>query len=172
MKDHENTAAFAKLIMPNLDAAYNLARWITGDQTDAEDVVQESFLRALRSFDGFRGGDARSWILTIVRNTGYTWLKKGRGRGVEFDEHLHSQAEDDPESRLILEIDTRVLRDEFAELGVEFREVLVLREIEGMSYKEIARVTGLPIGTVMSRLARARQQLHRRFAERVSGGQT
>jgi len=159
----KNTAAnFEETILPHLDAAYNLARWLTRDGTDADDVVQEAFLRAFKFFDGFHGGNARVWVLKIVRNTCYSWLKKNRAHlaTTEFDEELHSIEDHDQEALLIGKIDTQMLKKLLDELPPEFREIVILRELEGMSYKEIACVSDLPLGTVMSRLARARQRLH------------
>ena len=148
--------------MPHFDAAYNLARWLTRSEDDAADVVQESYLRAFTFFDGFRGGDARPWTLSIVRNTCYTWLRKNRGHELmtEFDETLHSADPSNPESIELRRADAEAVREGLARLPAEFREVLVLREMEGLSYKEIAEVAGIAMGTVMSRLARARQRLH------------
>jgi RNA polymerase sigma-70 factor, ECF subfamily len=154
---------FEQVILPHLDAAYNLARWILGAPADADDVVQEAFLRALRFFDGFRGGDSRAWLLKIVRNTSYSWLRKNRPASLaeEFDETLHST--EDPaqsaESQLLSRAETERLKKALEALPLAFREVLVLREIEGLSYKEIADVTGAAMGTVMSSLSRARQRL-------------
>lgn len=149
--------------MPHLDAAYNLARWLTRREHDAQDVVQESYLRAFNAFDRFQGGDARCWLLTIVRNTCYTWL--GRNREGEAktttDELLGEVAsnEGDPQVTLMRKCDRDAVRAAVEALPVEFREVLTLREFEGLSYQEIAAVAQLPVGTVMSRLARARQRL-------------
>jgi RNA polymerase sigma-70 factor (ECF subfamily) len=147
-----------------LGAAYNLARWLTRNEHDAEDVVQEALLRALRFFDGFRGGDTRSWVLTVVRHTCYTWLQRNRPLALvsDFDVEalgLESDAPD-PEAMLQQEADSERLRRGLEQLPLEFREVLVLRELEGLSYKEIAKVTNVPLGTVMSRLSRARDRLH------------
>ena len=155
---------FEAAILPHLDAAYNLARWLTRHDDDAEDVVQTACLRALRFFDGFQGGNARAWLLTIVRNSFYSWLQQ-RNRGHEiadpFDEDVHSAESGaaDPEAELLRQADSRLLRQGFESLPLPYREVMVLRELEGLSYKEIAAIAGIPIGTVMSRLARARQQL-------------
>ncbi|MFB3920299.1 MAG: sigma-70 family RNA polymerase sigma factor [Terriglobia bacterium] len=160
-------ARFEEALLPHLDAAYNLARWLTGNAHDAEDMVQEAFLRALEHFDGFHGESARGWILAIVRNTCFTWLSR-RGRSdpaAEFDEELHSVETANPESLMIREADSRQLAAAMERLSEEYREAIVLREMEGMSYKEIADITGVPIGTVMSRLARARVQLQRSLLE-------
>ncbi len=148
--------------MPHFDAAYNLARWLTQSASDADDVVQESFLRAFTFFDSFRGGDGRAWLLSVVRNTCFTWLRKNRAYdvSVELDEHQHASGDDNPEVLRLRESDAESVRDALEKLPAEFREVIVLREMEGMSYKEIADVAGIAIGTVMSRLARARKRLH------------
>jgi RNA polymerase sigma-70 factor, ECF subfamily len=154
---------FNRSVLPYLDAAYNLARHLVRDTHEAEDAVQEAFVRAIRYFDGFRGTDGRAWLLSIVRNTCYTQLRRRRlaGENVEFDEEVHAVADygTGPEADLARTIATESLREAVSQLAVEFREVLVLRELEGLSYKEIAQVAGVPIGTVMSRLARGRRQL-------------
>ncbi len=151
-------------MMPHFDAAYNLARWLTRRSEDADDVVQEAYLRAYTFFDSFRGGDGRAWLFTIVRNTCYTWLRKKHGQELmtEFDETLHSSPADSssPEIQHLRRVDAEMIRDGLEKLPAEFREVLVLREMEGLSYKEIAEITGVAIGTVMSRLSRARRRLH------------
>ena len=154
---------FEQVVLSNLDAAYNLARWLLRSPSDAEDAVQESCLRALRFFDGFRGGDSRSWLLKIVRNTCYSWARKNRPTELsdEFDEAIHSPevAIDNADAKLISQAESDRVRKALETLPVRFREVLVLREIEGLSYKDISDVTGVPMGTVMSSLARARQKL-------------
>ena len=146
-----------------LDAAYNLARWLIRNPADAEDVVQEACLRALRFFDGFRGGDSRAWLLKIVRNTCYSWIKKNRPTEFsdEFDETVHSSEVlgKDAEAKLVSRANSEHVRKALETLPAGFREVLVLREIEELSYKEISDVTGVPMGTVMSSLSRARQRL-------------
>jgi RNA polymerase sigma-70 factor (ECF subfamily) len=153
---------FEQAVLPHLGAAYNLARWLTGNDHDAEDVVQESYMRALRFFGSFRGGDGRAWLLTVVRNTCWNWLKRARAREhPAFDEATYSSHCEalDP-GRLVERRDEgEEVRAAVDGLPPEFREVIVLREIEGMSYKEIATVAGIPIGTVMSRLTRARRRL-------------
>jgi RNA polymerase sigma-70 factor (ECF subfamily) len=149
--------------LPHLDSAYNLARWLTGNDHDAEDVVQDAYLRAVRFFASFRGGDGRPWLLAIVRRAGYDWLERNRShqRLAVFDEEHHSHRRDsaEPAQLLLREEDRELIRRALVELPVEFREVLVLRELEGLSYKEIAAVTELAAGTVMSRLARGRDRL-------------
>ena len=156
-------ASFEEAVLPHLDAGYNLARWLTRNEADAEDVVQEAYLRAFKFFAGFRGADARSWLLAIVRNTCYTWMQQNRSRELSVpldDEHHELEAEDlNPEELLLQSADTTMVTQALEELPVEFREVLVLRELEEMSYKEIAGIADLPIGTVMSRLARGRKRL-------------
>lgn len=152
------------MVLPHLDAAYNLARWLAGNDHDAEDIVQEASLRAFRFAGGFRGGSSRSWLLTIVRNTAYTWLRKNRPTPIMDigDEEL-AEIEDPTalagDVALLQSADAGRLRAALEQLPVEFREAMVLRELEGCSYKEIAEVADVPIGTVMSRLARARKQL-------------
>ena len=149
--------------MPHFDAAYSLARWLVRNTHDAEDIVQEAYLRAFKFFGGYQGGDSRSWILKIVRNTSYSFLEKNRPAdlGVEFDETIHTAetGRADAETVLLQSVESRMLREALEELPVNFREILVLRELEGMSYKDIADVMGVPIGTVMSGLARGRTQL-------------
>jgi RNA polymerase sigma-70 factor, ECF subfamily len=158
-----STPVFEETVLPHLDAAYNLARWLTRNERDAEDIVQESFLRALRHFHAFRGGDARPWLLAIVRNTYYTWLKHNRLPEEELllDEDKHPQNEDssDPERLLLRKNDRQILRSALRRLPRQFLEVIVLREFEELSYKQIAEVIQVPSGTVMSRLARARRRL-------------
>jgi RNA polymerase sigma-70 factor, ECF subfamily len=159
---------FEQVVLPHLDAAYNLARWLVRSPADADDVVQEAYLRALRFFDGFRGGDSRAWILKIVRNTCYSWARKNAPGGTEeeFDETMHSKEEqrEDAEAKLVARAESDRVRKALQALPDAFREVLVLREIEGLSYKEIADVTGVPMGTVMSSLSRARQRLREQLA--------
>jgi RNA polymerase sigma factor (sigma-70 family) len=162
---------FAELTLPHLAAAYNLARWLTRDDHDAEDVVQEAYLRAYRYFDAFRGGEARAWLLGVVRNTGRTWLKRNRPPEppAPFDEELHGATADDPAGPFLRGADRELLRRALEELPADFREAVVLREMEGLSYKEIAAVTGVPAGTVMSRLARGRERLRRLLAGWAEG---
>ena len=173
MPQPEKLARFERLVLPHLDAAHNLARWLTGDGHDAEDVVQEAFLRAYRSFDSFRGEDGRAWLLAVVRNTGYTWLKRNRGHepAASFDEEIHvTDSEAWNPERLALQSAAREeLRAALDKLPVEFREVIVLRELEGLSYKEIAAVADIPLGTVMSRLTRARTRLQQALSPQRPG---
>ena len=148
-------------MLPHLDAGYNLARWITRNDHDAQDVVQEAALRAYRFFDGLRG-EAKPWLLSIVRNSCFTWLQINRPAELAgFDDavELHAIDEDSPEVLALRKLDRRMLNEAIAALQTQFREVLILRELEDLSYKEIARITDAPIGTVMSRLARARRLL-------------
>ncbi len=159
---------FEQAVLPHLAAAYNLARWLTRSDQDAEDVVQEAYLRAFRFFSGFHGGDSRAWLLTIVRNTSYTWLRQKRAQELttEFDEELHSTdcEASDPEWLLMQRDGEQTLRAALDGLPVEFREAVVLRDLEGLSYKEIAQIAGIPQGTVMSRLSRGRKRLQRILA--------
>jgi len=160
-RDFENQ--YEQLVLPHLDAGFNLARWLTGNERDAQDVTQDACLRAFKFFSTFRGGNARSWFLTIVRRTAWTWLQRERGHREEmqFDEEIHG-GEDfstNPETVLARKADIAAVRKAIETLPPEFREVIVLREIEDCAYKEISEISGIPIGTVMSRLARARQQL-------------
>jgi RNA polymerase sigma-70 factor, ECF subfamily len=158
----EDRERFEQLVLPHVDAAFNLARWLLRGRSDAEDVAQEALLRACRFFGGFNGGDARAWLLQIVRNTCYTWLEKNRPMelSMEFDEELHQQTSATPETLAIIADDHKRLTLALETLPPRFREVLVLRELEGCSYKEIATITSIPIGTVMSSLSRARRQLY------------
>ena len=148
-------------MLPHLDAAYNLARWLVRREAEAEDLAQDAMLRAYRFFGGFRGGDARAWLLKIVRNVCYTWLEAARATegSAEFDEEVHGAAEVTPESLALAGAERERLARALQELPAKFREMLVLRELEGCSYKEIAEITGSPIGTVMSSLSRARRRL-------------
>ena len=163
MAEKVELADFEQAVLPHLSAAHNLARWLTGNDHDAEDVVQESYLRALKFFSGFRGGNSRPWLLTIVRNTCYTWLRRNRmdEATTELDERIHGldSGSPDPEAVLLAAARRDLVQRALEELPVALREIVILREMEGMSYKEIADVTAVPIGTVMSRLARARARL-------------
>ena len=169
MGQSTDSARFAEMALPHLDAAYNLARWLTRDPGDAADVVQEAMLRALKFFGGFRGGSGKSWLLAIVRNTAFDWMRVNRpaevttfvdNEGESGIENVPSDG-DDPERTLIRAADRAQLDALIDALPTEFRECLVLRELEDLSYKEIAAVVGVPIGTVMSRLARARALMQR-----------
>ena len=169
LSEREARAQFARIVAPNLDDAYALARWITGNRADAEDVVQDSCLRAFRAIGGFADGNARAWVLTIVRHTAYRWLRKNRPAALVLVEDLeaieHQQANfasldaHTPESALIAKATAQRLEAAIAALPMPFREVLVLRDLQGLAYREIAAVTQVPVGTVMSRIARARRRL-------------
>ncbi len=162
---------FEELLLPHLGAAYNLARWLTGGAQDAEDLVQEAYLRALKSFTGFQGTDGRVWLLAIVRNSCYTWLRLRRARATAaFDEGTSGVPADgpSPEAVALREEDRQAVRRAIDTLPPEYREVVVLREIEGLAYKEIAAVSRIPLGTVMSRLARARAQLQQQLGPRMA----
>src|SRR5437773_3560613 len=165
-------ASFEETILPHLDAAHNLARWLLRNEQDAEDVVQEAYLRAFRSFVGFRGSNGRAWLLTIVRNTAYTLLKKNRAVDLTtpFDEEIHASGHESVSPATILEQseDAELVREAMDELPVEFREILTLRHLEGLSYKEIADIAQVAPGTVMSRLARARARLKQGLAARIN----
>ena len=145
-----------------MDAAYNLARWLTRNDQDARDVVQDSMLRAFRFFDGLRG-DARPWLLALVRNACMTWLKANRPAELTGMDpaapELQSVEDQTPETLALRALDRRMLNEALAALPVHFREALILRELEDLAYKDISRITGTPIGTVMSRLSRARRLL-------------
>ena len=154
-----------------MDAASNMARWLTRNDRDAEDMVQESYLRAFKFFDAFTGVNSRAWLLTIVRNTCYTWLQQNRARELmtEFDEEIHSDESEtwNPAARASSESDSRLVRQALEALPAEYREAVVLRDLEGLSYKEIAEIAAVPLGTVMSRLARARGRLKQLLTERL-----
>jgi RNA polymerase sigma-70 factor, ECF subfamily len=162
---------FEQLVLPHVDAAFNLARWLLRSRTEAEDITQEGLLRAWRFFRGFQGGDGRGWLLQIVRNTCYTWLENNRPMelSTEFDEELHLQTSATPETLAIANDNRERLTLALEMLPPRFREVLVLRELEGCSYKEIAAITSIPIGTVMSSLCRARRQLYSALANSSQG---
>lgn len=175
MPDEQQISQFERLFLPHLDAAYNLARWLSRDEHDAADIVQEAYLRACQYFGRFHGDDGRVWLLKIVRNTGYTWLKKNRPADVVplADEVLQAVHGDvpPPETHASAKERRQLLYGAIGELNVEYREVLVLRELEGLSYKEISAVAEVPIGTVMSRLSRAREKLQERLSG-VLGGES
>jgi RNA polymerase sigma-70 factor (ECF subfamily) len=178
LSSEDDQARFASVVLPHLADAYALARWLTGDRADAEDVVQEACLRAFRGIGGFAGVNARAWLLTIVRHAAYTWLGKNRSASLLVVDDLEAierqqangasafgQEPQTPEAALIANADAHRLEAAIAELPVPFRETLVLRDVQGLDYREIAEVTKVPIGTVMSRLARARRRLMQRIAE-------
>ena len=152
---------FEQAVLPHLNAAYNLARWLTRNEHDAEDVVQDAYVRALRFFEGFRGDDARAWLLTIVRNVCYDFLRRQRSQELTdpLDEEILLDEEPTPEARLLRRANQAMVRRALERLPLAWREVIVLRELEGLSYKEIADVAGIKIGTVMSRLTRSRARL-------------
>jgi RNA polymerase sigma factor (sigma-70 family) len=162
MDSGRKQALFEQTIMPHLNSAYNLARWLTRNGDDAEDLVQEAFLRAFRSFETFQGEDGRAWLLAVVRNTCLTHLKKkGERTAVEFDEQTHGAADEAPNAELVLMNEAALgsLQECLEGLPLEFREVVIMRELEELSYKEISEVARVPVGTVMSRLARGRKKL-------------
>jgi len=171
----DDRARFAAVVQPNLNDAFALARWLTGNRADAEDVVQEACLRAYRAIGTFAGGNARAWVLTIVRHTAYTWLRRNRSASLvmvddlEAVERVHADPADQekstPESELIAKADAARLETAIADLPAPFKETLVLRDVQGLDYREIAQITEVPIGTVMSRLARARRRLVTRLTK-------
>jgi RNA polymerase sigma-70 factor (ECF subfamily) len=171
--EYNHLPSFEQVVLPHLDAAYNLARWLMRNEQDAQDIVQEAYLRAFRFFPAFRGGDARAWIMKIVRNTCYTSLRERRPLqgAMEFDENLFT-----PDSRapnpeeVVLQNDSgSLVRKALEKLPTNFREVLILRELDGMSYKEIAEITGMAAGTVMSSLSRARVRLRQALKDLMNG---
>jgi RNA polymerase sigma factor (sigma-70 family) len=185
LNSDDDRARFSTVVLPHLGDAYALARWLTGDRADAEDVVQEACLRAFRGIGGFAGTNARAWLLTIVRHAAYTWLGKNRSASLLVVEDLEAveqqqqasaaaafgQDAQTPEAALIAKADAQRLKSAIAELPLPFRETLVLRDVQGLDYREIAEVTKVPIGTVMSRLARARRRLTERIAmDEAKGG--
>jgi len=174
--------AFERLACEHIDAAYNLAFWVVRNRDDAKDVVQDAYLRAFRAFGTFSGDDIKPWLLTIVRNVAYRWLsvRKRTANVISFDGVVagrnHDGANvldvpsDEPsaEDALVGRAEQDLVRSALADLPAIFREIIILRELEGLTYQEIARATGIPIGTVMSRLARARDQLRGRLAELIA----
>jgi RNA polymerase sigma-70 factor (ECF subfamily) len=166
---------FQRTVLPHINSAYNLARWLTRNEQDAEDIVQEALLRAFRSFETFIAGrDARAWVLAIVRNCCRTWLKKSRvsemSMALENDFPAVVGTWSDPEMELVKNANSQMLRNVLEELPVEYREILILRELEEFSYKEIAQIVEIPLGTVMSRLSRARRELQARLS--IATGET
>ena len=169
MAQDDRKRRFELLALPHLDASFNLARWLAGNSADAEDVVQDAYLRAYRYFDSFQGGEFRVWLLSIVRNSFLDWIKKNRSERLLFqaepatdtDDTLWAERPRDPEAQLLDSIDSQTLEQLMQRLPLEYREVLLLREVEDLSYKEIAAITTAPTGTVMSRLSRARLALRK-----------
>ncbi len=168
-KQVQKEELFERTVLPYLNSGYNLARWLTRNDDDAQDVVQEASMRAWRSFETFQmGRDARAWFLTIVRNTFRTWQKQNRPleAALPFDDECAApQAEPSPEAELIRKADSQMIRQALEELPYQYREILVLRELEELSYKEISKIVDIPLGTVMSRLSRSREQLYERLAK-------
>jgi RNA polymerase sigma-70 factor, ECF subfamily len=174
--DEDKRARFERLALPHMDAAFGLARWLTRDSTRAEEAVQEAYLRAFRFFDGFRGENARPWLLGIVRNTCHSLLEREREAPcAEFDESACGEEAVaagavvrfpiDPETAAIERADRERVQRCLAALPLEYREAIVLREVQGCSYKEIAQIADIPLGTVMSRLARGRALLARALTD-------
>jgi RNA polymerase sigma-70 factor, ECF subfamily len=174
MLEHNDLPNFEQAVLPHLNAAYNLARWLVRNEQDAQDAVQEAYLRAFRFFPGFRGGDSRAWLMKVVRNTCYTWLHTNRPlqEAAEFDENVFPPDSGAPNpEEVVLQNDRGTLvRKALEKLPPNFREVLILRELEGMSYREIADITGMPAGTVMSSISRARGRLRQTLASLMDGG--
>jgi len=170
-QEHE-LASFEETMLPHMDAAHNLAKWLLRNEEDAQDVVQEAYLRAFKSFGGFHGSNGRAWLLTIVRNTSYTLLKKNLAVDftTTFDEEIHTAGHESVSPSTILEHsdNAELIKEAMDELPVQFREILALRHQEGLSYKEIAEIAQIAPGTVMSRLARARGKLKEYLAARIS----
>jgi RNA polymerase sigma-70 factor, ECF subfamily len=166
------SASFEETMLPHMDAAHNLARWLLRNEHDAQDVVQETYLRAFKSFAGFHGSNGRAWLLTIVRNTSYTLLKKNHAVDLTttFDEEIHGSGQESVSPATILEHseNAELIKEAMDELPAEFREILILRHQEGLSYKEIADIAQIPPGTVMSRLARARGKLKESLGARIN----
>jgi len=170
-QEHE-LASFEAMMLPHMDAAHNLARWLLRNEQDAQDVVQEAYLRAFKSFSGFHGSNGRAWLLTIVRNTSYTLLKKNRAADLTttFDEEVHASGHQSSSPATILEHaeDAELIKNAMNELPAEFREILALRHQEDLSYQEIGDILKIPAGTVMSRLARARAKLREYLSSQIS----
>ena len=168
MKAQNKHRQFEEIALPHLNAAFNLAYWLTSDSQDAEDIVQEAYLRAYKFFDSYRGGNSHAWLLAIVRNTTYTWLRQNRmHEGVLLlEDELPDTEIGSLESSFLQKADFQHLREAIAALPVEYREVIVLHDLEGLAYKEIATVANIPLGTVMSRLSRARDRLQKSLIAR------
>lgn len=162
---------FEQIMMPYLGDAYNLARWMARNPEDAKDIVQEAMIRAFRFFDGYHDGSAKAWLLTIVRNTGYTWLRQNRAHEINavFEEEALEVPERSPgpEAQAAQSANQELLHKALERVPLEFREIVILRDLEGFSYKEIVAITDLPMGTVMSRLSRARTRLQQELMERA-----
>jgi RNA polymerase sigma-70 factor (ECF subfamily) len=173
MREANKLELFEQLIVPHLNAAYNLARWMTRNDNDAEDVVQEAYMRAFRFFDGFKGGDGKAWLLAVVRNTCRTWVRQQKGNvpKVVFDEQMHGNQRGSAsvEADLVEQSKLGSLHECLDLLPIDYRGVLVMRELEEMSYKEIAEAASVPLGTVMSRLSRARKLLEQCLTARLKG---
>lgn len=169
MQEYDRCLRFEQLILPHLDAAYNLARWLTRNNEDAQDMVQEACLRAYRFLPSFRGGSSRAWLLTIVRNTCYTWLHQ-QHIAEFFNEELHDIESEalDPENIYMHLMDQEKVKEAIEALPLELREVIVLREIEELSYKEISIIVHIPMGTVMSRLSHARKRLQQYLTRQIN----
>lgn len=169
MQEHDKCLRFEQLILPHLDAAYNLARWLTHNDEDAQDMVQEACLRAYRFLPGFHGGNSRAWLLTIVRNTCYTWLRQQHTHETFYEDIHDIESETlDPEIIYMHTVDQEQLKEAIVALPFELREVTVLRELEELSYKEISAIAHIPMGTVMSRLSHARKRLQRDLTRRTN----
>jgi len=166
LPDASKLSRFEAVVLTHLDAAYNLARWLTRDAAGADDAVQDACLRAFRFFDSLQGPSAKAWFMAIVRNASLDWLKDQRLRGGEepYDETLHAGASESLKAAAVRDSEARWVREGIAALPREYREVLVLRELEELSYKEISAIIDVPIGTVMSRLSRGRDMLQERLA--------
>src|ERR1700757_4590688 len=169
--EKDRVVRFEQSILPHMDAAYNLARWLTRNEHDAQDMVQEAYLRAYKIFDAFRGVDGRAWLLTVVRDTCYTRLQQNRSRDTmtSFDEEIHTIEDDasNPSALVLKSGEIEMLKESLEQLPGKFREIIVSRDLEEFSYKQIADVTNVPLGTVMSRLARARERLKRILCARL-----
>jgi RNA polymerase sigma factor (sigma-70 family) len=180
MNDLTKKQRFHTIVMPHLSSAFNLARWLSHGHQEAEDIVQEAFLRAFKYFDGFHGEDGRTWLLSIVRNTFYTWYQQNKiqAQSTPYEDELHGfefemtsiHDENNPENKLIQKNSQRLLNEALRELPIEFREVMVMRELEDLSYKQIADIMQIPMGTVMSRLGRGRKQLAAILVARTENG--